>query len=316
MERLTRTHSVSDEPAPDSQDCWESLRNGALFLQFDQGRRQQLAHAAPLQSAPREPGAARPDWLARTIEAEIIPRLMLAHQTGHADLTTPRGERVRPGPTEVAELVQIVLANDGARPREYVQTLRAEGVALEVLYLELLAPAARRLGAMWEDDLCDFTQVTLGLWRLQQVVYDMSPSFHASHVRSPHRRRAMLVPVPGSQHTFGILMVAEFFRRSGWDVWGEPTASGVELVHTARSEWFDMIGLSLGTEVHVSRVASVILALRKASMNPGVVVMIGGPVVSLRPELVALVGADATAADAAQAVSRAESLTPTQERSC
>lgn len=316
MERLTRTHSVSDDASPDSQDCWESLRSGELFLQFDQGRRQQFAQAAQLQRATREPAPDRPDWLARTIEAEIIPRLMLAHQTGHADLTAPRGERVRPGPTEVAELVQIVLANDPARPREYVQRLRADGVALEVLYLELLAPAARRLGAMWEDDLCDFTQVTLGLWRLQQVVYDLSPSFHASQARSPHRRRAMLVPVPGSQHTFGILMVAEFFRRSGWDVWGEPTASGVELVHAARNDWFDMIGLSLGTEVHVSRVASVILALRKASMNPGVVVMIGGPVVGLRPELVALVGADATAPDAAQAVARAESLTPVQERSC
>jgi len=307
MDRLTREGDPGVEVAQGAEDCWSSLRSGEVFASVT---RDLAPVADPADKAPPT------DWLARTIEAEIIPRLMLAHRTGVTDRTQTDQDRKVPGPLEVAELVSLVLGVDADRPREYVQKLRKDGASLEVLYLDLLAPAARRLGVLWEEDLCDFTQVTLGLWRLQQVVYDFSPSFQASQARSPHRRRAMLVPVPGSQHTFGVLLVAEFFRRAGWEVWGEPSASAVQLAHEVRSDWFDVIGFSLGAEVHVSRLASVILALRKASMNPGVVVMIGGPVVALRPELVALVGADVTATSATQAVSLAEQMVPGRERSC
>jgi methanogenic corrinoid protein MtbC1 len=307
MDRLTREGAPRVEVAQGAEDCWSSLRIDAVCAPVTRD----LAPVA--DSADKAPLM---DWLVRTVEAEIIPRLMLAHRTGVADrMQTPQDRKV-PGPLEVAELVSLVLGVDAERPREYVQKLREHGASLEVLYLDLLAPAARQLGVLWEEDLCDFTQVTLGLWRLQQVVYDFSPSFQGSQARSPHGRRAMLVPVPGSQHTFGVLLVAEFFRRAGWEVWSEPSASADQLVLEVRSDWFDVIGLSLGAEVHLSRAASVILALRKASMNPGVVVMIGGPVVALRPELAALVGADVTATSATQAVSLAEQMVPGRERSC
>ena len=62
---------------------------------------------------------------------------------------------------------------------------------------------------------------------------------------------------------------------------------------------FDVIGLTVGSECHVKAVGSAILAMRKASLNPAVVVMVGGPVVALQPDFVARVGADATAPDAA-----------------
>lgn len=293
MDRLTREGDPSIEVAQGGEDAWRDI----------------VPLAAPDVQAPSA------DWLARTIEAEIIPRLMLAHRsTALPEGLEPSAGRVVPGVREVAELVRLVLGVDPDRPRDYVNELRKDGLSLQVIYLDLLAPAARRLGVLWEEDLCDFTQVTLGLWRLQQVVYDLSPSFQSSQPRTAHRRRAMLVPVPGSQHTFGVLLVAEFFRRAGWEVWSEPAASTVQLVHAVRSEWFDVIGLSLGSEAHVSRMASVILALRKASMNPGAVVMIGGPVVALRPELVALVGADVTATSATHAVSLAERMVPVREK--
>ena len=48
---------------------------------------------------------------------------------------------------------------------------------LELLFLRLLAPAARRLGELWEGDLCTFTDVTIGLSHLQQVLRELSPVF-------------------------------------------------------------------------------------------------------------------------------------------
>ncbi|MES1162097.1 MAG: cobalamin-dependent protein, partial [Rhizobacter sp.] len=209
---------------------------------------------------------------------------------------------------QVAELTEIILRSDALTAQNYVQARRAAGLTVEKLYLDLLAPVAQRLGAMWDADLCDFTQVTVGLWRLQQIVHEHSPAFQRERPARAPGRRAMLVAAPGSQHTLGLLMVGEFFRRAGWQVVGDPTVTIALATADVAAHHFDVIGLTVGSECHVEAVASAILALRKASRNPQVVVMVGGPVVALRPDFVERVGADATAPDAAAAVALAERL--------
>ena len=245
-------------------------------------------------------------WLSRTIETEIIPRLMLAHRgAGYA----AGGAAVcKPDAQQVSDFALLALGPDAEATRSYVRQMRASGMALETVYLDLLAPAARHLGAMWEADLCGFSEVTVGLWRLQQVMHDLGPVFQDDAEFRLQVRRAILVPVPGSQHTLGLFMVSEFFRRAGWDVWGDATVSAREIVAAARGEWFDLVGFSVGSETHVETLASVILEVRKASRNRGLVVLIGGPIVLLNPGLTAQVGADASAEDAPRAVQQAESL--------
>lgn len=255
-------------------------------------------------------------WLVRTIEAEIIPRLMLAHRGGLAVVESDLGAGIAPTADDVIEFARIALDQEAAVAVRFVDAFLAEGVALDTLYLDLLAPAARHLGEMWEADLCDFTQVTVGLWRLQQVMYDMSPTFQNDAEYGVKSRRAMLVPAPGSQHTLGLFMVAEFFRRAGWDVWGEPSATTLDLLEAVRSEWFDVIGFSVGAEFQIEGLSSVILDIKRASRNPGVRVMLGGPVAGLHPDLHLRLGADATAFDANQALSVAESLLGPVVRRC
>ena len=244
-----------------------------------------------------------------TIEAEIIPRLMLAHRhSGNDDSAPPRVQHAGASSEQVGELADLLLRRDPADARRYVQALRQAGMSVETLYLDLLAPAARRLGAMWEADLSDFTQVTVGLWRLQQIVHEHSALAGRGPVARTSGRRALLLPSPGSQHTFGLLLVGEFFRRAGWHVAGDPT---IELEVAARllaREPFDLLGLSVGSECHVDMAASAILALRGASLNPALVVMVGGPVAGLWPDFAERVGADAMAEDAATAIAVADSL--------
>ena len=48
--------------------------------------------------------------------------------------------------------------------------------------------------------------------------------------------------------------------------------------------------------------------MRRASCNPAIGVMVGGPAFTRSPHLAALVGADATAADGQQAVVQARTL--------
>ncbi len=255
-------------------------------------------------------------WLMRTIENEIIPRLMLAHQAGPVIEDVCADPDATPGPHEVADLARLALDQDASASAAYVESIRVRGVALEVIYVELLAPTARRLGELWEADLCDFTQVTIGLWRLQQVMYDLSPLFQRDAQRSEVRRKGMLVPAPGSQHTLGVFMVAEFFRKAGWDIWGEPRATVSGLLEAVRKDWFDVVGFSLGAEHQIPELVSTIAAVRRASRNPSVGIMVGGPLVVAHPEFLQDIGADISAETAEEAVEEAEYFIASLAKRC
>lgn len=296
MERLTEegTDSEAGDAGPSSRWPWTAP----------------AAEATPYDETPAAVPA-RLDWLARTIEAEIIPRLLLAHRMPELAADPAQAGVVEPDTLE--RFCAALLGADPGAPMAQVQALLEARVPAEHLLLDLLAPAARRLGALWEVDLCDFSSVTLGLWRVQQVMHELSPGFQqTARVPVSSRHSVLLSTAPGSQHTLGLLMVAEFFQRAGWDVEADPCIDGADLVQRVRRRWFDVIGFSLGSECHVDPLASVILAARQASRNRAVKVMVGGPVLLACPELVSVLGADGTAADAPAAVRRAEQLVVTR----
>ncbi len=293
MQMFTRSGRAESAQSEEVQGSWSP-----------DSRRSSLSGTGGASRAPAECAAS----LRRTIEAEIIPRLMLAHLLPSNDARAPVDMRPELGPDEVEVLTELVLRRDAAAAQAYARTRLAAGLAVETLYLDLLSIVARRLGEMWEADLCDFTQVTVGLWRLQQLVFEYSDIFQRDRRVCAQVRRALLAPAPGSQHTFGVVMVGEFFRRAGWDVRGDPSVGVAEVKASLAAESFDLLGLSVGVECQVGVIASAILRLRKASLNPALVVMVGGPAVMALPDIVGQVGADGTAPDAASAVSEAESL--------
>lgn len=258
---------------------------------------------------------ARCDWprqrlsmLTRAIEQEIVPRLVLARSAApeRPVLPPPGTAPVLAG--EADELARLATERDPAAASGFVAAVLARGTTLETLYLDLLAPAARRLGDLWTEDLCDFTQVTMGVWCLNELLRETGNHLPDPLLRRENDRNILLVPVPGEQHTFGLAMVASFFRRSGWTVWSESLTSSNDLVGIVRSEWFSVVGLSLSSSSRLEALATHIRRIRQASRNPAVGILVGGPVFVERPELVVMVGADATAIDGRQATLQAESL--------
>lgn len=250
----------------------------------------------------------RKNQLLETIEGEIIPRLMLVHRVADARPAPVSAGHLRPSAGDVQLLADLVLGADTERALQFVEGMMQRGVSLEAVYLDLLAPTARRLGTMWEEDRSDFMQVTIGLWRLQEVLHELGPAFLNESEPAEPGRRIFLVPAPGDQHTFGAVIVAEFFRRAGWDVWDDPAASREEILRIVRSEWFAVVGLSVSCEQHMEGLPGVIRAIRRASRNESIGIMVGGQPFIDNPERVALVGADATASDGRQATAQAQKL--------
>lgn len=247
--------------------------------------------------------------LVRTIEGEIVPRLVLARRTVSLPTAEAQAPKTKPpDEIDVKELVRILLVHDVAVASAYVETVRQRGAGLEAVCLSLLAPAARELGLLWEEDECDFMQVTVGLCRLHHLLRELSPEFRPERCDRPMDRNILLAPVPGDQHTFGVALVAQFLRKAGWDVWNEFPVQTTDILDIVRQNSFAVVGLSVGSETRIDDVVTIIRAIRHASRNHAVGVMVGGPVLVARPELAVLMGADATASDGPQAVAQAEQL--------
>ncbi len=259
----------------------------------------ELNHAPPGRRG--EPNGQRADLLARAVERDVVPRLLIAHRHVPALIGVPLfGER------EVAHLTGLVLAEDLPAQADLLGGLRARGASIEHLYLSLLAPVARRLGVMWEQDLCGFAEVTLGVWQLQGMLRDLGRA--APQPLIAQIGRVLLLPIPGEQHTFGLSMLGEFFHRAGWHVAAGLFASAAELVGAVRHDRFDLVGISAGCSDHVEDVTTAVRALRGGTPAPVPWIMVGGAIFIARPELASSVGADATAADGREAVAQANIL--------
>lgn len=263
--------------------------------------------------------ASSPDALARVIEADIIPRLLVAHKEGNRNGADMPSDATATGsasvPVELTERFAAATLTEEVGPlMAQVEALLHGGIDVETIYLELLAPAARQLGTWWDQDACDFVDVTMGLWRLQEIVHALSAMVPGSAVVPGAERRALFSPAPGEQHGLGALIVEEFFRRAGWQTWSAPALDDHELVALAAGRSFDLIGLTVSVERHIAPLARTIANVRRASRNPQVLILVGGRVFTERPELAAEIGADGTAADGQLAVKLAESLITSDAR--
>lgn len=248
--------------------------------------------------------------LASIVEAEILPRLMLVHRNQVRPQASASGRQ--PAPDEVERLCALLLARTDTDLAQHLLHFLDEGLSLESVLVELLAPMARHLGRLWEEDACDFVDVSLALGRLQAAAHDLCAQFE-DETSGPSGRSVLLLPCPGETHVFALSLMASIFRESGWDV---TTCVGSDCDELIRSEWFDVVGLTLSCDVFLPSLPALIHSLREASRNSRLKVLVGGPYFVRNPNHVRLVGADGTAEDGRLAPLIAESLLEMRTRPC
>ena len=269
-----------------------------------------FARSGPFGKAPLSPerpvapdAADRQRRLATIIAQEIIPRLMLIHQ----EVLPPSAkEGDAPSQHEIEEIASLVLCPDVQAAINYILRLKQRGLPLDKMFVELLEPAARYLGKLWDDDRCDFLDVTLGVARLQKLL----AMFNDTHktTASGDMRRAITATTAGEQHRFGLAMVDKFLRAAGWQVRSEEALTPGSLAAAVQSEWFAVAGITLSCESRLDVLADMIKTIREQSCNRSIGVMVGGPIFNKNPELAKRVGADATALNAPAAVILAQKL--------
>ena len=242
------------------------------------------------------------------LESQIIPRLLKVDRIRTRHLSLVSSSHTLPSQDELEIFVDLCISQDQKVSQAFVNHFLELGLNEDDIFLELIAPAARYLGSQWDDDHLDFSQVNLGLVRLHAICNEIrfihkDGSFFKSKVH-----RVMIASAPGSLHMLGTTILAEFFRKEDWQVVVAIPSSANELVQAVSNEWFDVIGLSISMEQQLANLADLIDQLRCLSLNPRLVVLLGGPIFSVKELLASDFGADDICVNANHAVCLATSL--------
>jgi MerR family transcriptional regulator, light-induced transcriptional regulator len=277
----------------------EMVRAATAYLPQTARSRMRQANADPRRAAV---APSRPESVTELIERQIIPRLMVAHRSDAAEMRKPFKPDAGITAEEARAFGPLALEVEADTLLNHVEIFLRRGVEIDTLFVDLLAPAARHLGTMWEEDECDFVDVTMGLWRLQEIVRELSARMPGGAAVAGDARRALFAPMPGEQHSLGAIMVEDVFRRSGWLTDLAPDCNTPDLLDLVARRSFDLIGLTVSLDDNIARLPSLVVALRSVSRNPHIRIMLGGRVLANDAGLAARVGADGTAPDAIQAV--------------
>jgi MerR family transcriptional regulator, light-induced transcriptional regulator len=243
---------------------------------------------APQRGPTAVAGGASTLVLAQAIERRVLPALARRHRGAPGGVVTE---------SELALFVDELLRDDEPALRAHVGQLQVRGLAPRELCLGLLAGAARRLGTLWEDDRCDFVQVTLGLGHLHGLLRTLGPRLAAgaaAGATAAAGMRVLLAHLPQEQHVFGLSMLAHFFQAEGWVV----SSTGLGAAALVRAQHVDVVCFTIGGEALAEPLRREIAAVRAASRNPALVVLAGGPLVVLQPQWAVELGADVSPAHA------------------
>lgn len=248
------------------------------------------------------------DSILTVIEKQIIPRLLNVQQffsikSHHSAQVASEAEQ-----PEFEVFTRCCLNGDSMEANRIIDALMDRGLPADRVFLELVTPAARQMGLWWEQDVCDFTQVTCGLAIMHQMIYRLGYESPAGQSAEGEVERVMLACAPGSQHFLGLTIVADFFRKAGAEVVLEISSTESELSRAVANEWFDVLGISVALESQLTTLPSLIQQLRDQSGNPKVKIVLGGPIFLFQEISSQTLGADAIFTDARDAVNALKRL--------
>ena len=192
--------------------------------------------------------------------------------------------------------------------RESLRAALAAGAGVRELYLGVIAPALRGVGRLWargEMTVADehmFSEASLQLMAQLLVGVDEPPERHGA---------CLVQAVSGELHVIGARMVADFLSMEGFRVrFPAGNLSVGQTLALMRREPPALVALSATLAGHLNAVEDTIRAIRGDKQLSSTRIIVGGQAFDGSAGAFASIGADAFAADAAQAVKTALTLAP------
>jgi methanogenic corrinoid protein MtbC1 len=225
--------------------------------------------------------------LLAAIHDKVIPELRLAHSTSRAAPPAPES-MIFPSARAVGDL---------ERALAFVDAMAARGLSDERVLVDLIVPAAVLLDAQFTADVRTALEVTLGKSLLQLLIHVLGG--RSARVPS-HRGLVMLVATPSERCALGIYALEEALRGAGWHVQVDAAMPPSDLVAVVESVRVETVGVSVNKNDEVGPLRSLIVAIRRASLNRDLIVFLAGSLADA--ESASSVGADHFSAGSRDAV--------------
>jgi MerR family transcriptional regulator, light-induced transcriptional regulator len=239
--------------------------------------------------------------LAHEIETRFLPRI-LEENALSLSLTRRRGKKAVAAPASIEEWAQLAVEDDLPSLAEHFRSALAGESDLPTLFLDILAPAARLLGQWGEEGRISFEVVDRAVRSFEDVVSKFQHDPLPNATRGWRSGSILLSASPGDLHSFGLRMVEELFRRDGWSLTTLPAPCLKDILCEVGRNHFHVLGLSIGGVEAAAAAPALIGAVRAATLNPDLFIVVGGPAVvagTIGPETM---DADYLAIDGASAI--------------
>jgi MerR family transcriptional regulator, light-induced transcriptional regulator len=227
------------------------------------------------------------------------------------DFRVPQLPNITPGDGVIqtrAAYLAALLRVDSQSAQAVVDAALAAGVAVDAVYLEVLAPTMHEVGVLWERARITVAGEHLATAITQGVLATLA-------ARLPRRTASTELPVavlgcgPEDFHGLGARMVGDFLEAAGWRVFDLGAATpasafaSVAAEHGAR-----IVAVSSSQAEHLDGVCEVRRALDVLARPP--LLAVGGNAYDGYPERASAVGAEIHATDPRELLLRLDALSP------
>lgn len=198
------------------------------------------------------------------------------------------------------EYQAALLAGERDRATDAIMRALDDGLDIPSLYIDVFQFTQYRIGRLWQENKVSVAVEHYSTAVTQLIMSNLFPRIVGDGSAG---KTVVGCCVSSELHEMGMRMVCDFFEMNNWITHflgsGMPDA---DLVGFVREQGADLVCISCTTSYNVQAVRSLVAAL-KEDPDFAPAVMVGGAPFAANPELVSLVGADATAPDAKAAVS-------------
>ena len=239
--------------------------------------------------------AHRRDILEDLLRRTVISRLCLAHHGDAPHGPPPTPGRMGPDSDQAVTLTEILRHDSQGKVDRAVDWLVESGCSIETLLIDLIPAIEGRLHTASLEEGGDHADVTLALWRLQELTERLN--LREEQVAAPRNdRQVLLATAEPARFRLRLLIAAEMLDHDGWDVSVTPESALVALPDLLCDDPITLMVLSCEA-TSPETLATTIRHCRRQAANPDLRVLVMSAALAARPDRMMRVGADAAAPD-------------------
>lgn len=200
-------------------------------------------------------------------------------------------------------LCEAFLADSNEPRHQQLHRMRRDGISVSEIIDHVIPAVARVLGQRWTEDTLSFVEVTIGSARLQEAVrglvaHELSSTIDTLHTRQItadpgriHTPRVLLVIPRSEDHTLGVFVAADQFRRLGYDVDVAVDQHPKQIAVALRERHYSMVGITVAGRRTLASSRELVDIIR-ATVTRVTPIVLGGSLLETDEDLKMATGVD------------------------